>query len=103
MTDNKGRIAMQYRRGSMHVRSNGVLALHAGTFHSLAAELLRSHISKLGHASRFSIMDDEEQKAVLRNVLRKHCRQALRHRLAGTGAIGEMHAHTLYSFLRSRQ
>lgn len=43
-----------------------------GTFHSIANRILRRHAPLLGYRPGFSIMDTDDQKALIRNLVKKH-------------------------------
>ena len=43
---------------------------HLSTFHSLGADILRAHISKLGWKMPFAILDTDDQLGILKNVLK---------------------------------
>ena len=43
---------------------------HLSTFHSLGSEILRAHISKLGWKMPFAIIDNDDQIAIIKNVLK---------------------------------
>ena len=42
-----------------------------GTFHSACARILRRDIEKIGYSRSFTIYDDEDQKSVIREILKK--------------------------------
>lgn len=44
-------------------------ALWAGTFHSIGARILRKHAADLGYTRSFSILDRDDQKAMLKRVI----------------------------------
>lgn len=44
--------------------------LWSGTFHSIANRLLRRHASELGYTSSFSIMDSDDAKTLMKNVIK---------------------------------
>jgi DNA helicase-2/ATP-dependent DNA helicase PcrA len=48
----------------------GAGELWAGTFHAISARLLRVYAERAGVAPRFVIYDDQDQKAVLRRIVR---------------------------------
>ncbi len=43
---------------------------HLSTFHALGADILRTHIGRLGWKMPFAIIDNDDQKAILKNVLK---------------------------------
>ncbi len=43
-----------------------------GTFHSIANRILRRHAELLGYRPGFSIMDTDDQKALVRSLVKKH-------------------------------
>ena len=55
---------MQYVKGS----SNAVPWL--GTFHSISVKFLRRHAEALGYKSNFTILDTEDQKKLIRNIVK---------------------------------
>ena len=46
-------------------------AIHVSTFHSMCVRILRRHIDLLGYDNNFSIYDTDDQKAVMRDVVKK--------------------------------
>ncbi len=55
---------MQYVKGS----SNAVPWL--GTFHSISVKFLRRHAEALGYKSNFTILDSDDQKKLIRNIVK---------------------------------
>ena len=55
---------MQYIRGN----SNAIPWL--GTFHSISVKFLRRHAEALGYKSNFTILDADDQKKLLRNIVK---------------------------------
>ncbi len=55
---------MQYIRGN----SNAIPWL--GTFHSISVKFLRRHAEALGYKSNFTILDADDQKKILRNIVK---------------------------------
>ena len=55
---------MQYIKGS----SNAVPWL--GTFHSISVKFLRRHAEALGYKSNFTILDTDDQKKLIRNIVK---------------------------------
>ena len=55
---------MQFVRGS----SNAVPWL--GTFHSISVKFLRRHAEALGYKSNFTILDTDDQKKLIRNIVK---------------------------------
>jgi DNA helicase-2/ATP-dependent DNA helicase PcrA len=55
---------MQYLKGS----SNAVPWL--GTFHSISVKFLRRHAEALGYKSNFTILDTDDQKKLIRNIVK---------------------------------
>ena len=45
--------------------------LWGGTFHSVANRILRRHADKIGYTSSFTILDSEDQKALLKGVIKE--------------------------------
>ena len=46
--------------------------LWGGTFHAVANRLLRRHAARLGYEPGFTIMDADDQKALMRTLVRQH-------------------------------
>jgi DNA helicase-2/ATP-dependent DNA helicase PcrA len=44
---------------------------HIGTFHSICSRILRREIDKLGYAKNFSILDQQDQLALLKNICKE--------------------------------
>ena len=55
---------MQYVKGSL----NAVPWL--GTFHSISVKFLRKHAEALGYKSNFTILDTDDQKKLIRNIVK---------------------------------
>jgi DNA helicase-2/ATP-dependent DNA helicase PcrA len=55
---------MQYVKGN----SNAIPWL--GTFHSISVKLLRKHAEALGYKSNFTILDTDDQKKLIRNIVK---------------------------------
>ena len=55
---------MQYVKG----KSNSVPWL--GTFHSISVKFLRRHAEALGYKSNFTILDTDDQKKLIRNIVK---------------------------------
>lgn len=55
---------MQYLKGS----SNAIPWL--GTFHSISVKFLRRHAEALGYKSNFTILDTDDQKKLIRNIVK---------------------------------
>ena len=55
---------LQYLKGS----SNAVPWL--GTFHSISVKFLRRHAEALGYKSNFTILDTDDQKKLIRNIVK---------------------------------
>ena len=55
---------MQYLKGS----SKSVSWL--GTFHSISVKFLRRHAEALGYKSNFTILDTDDQKKLIRNIVK---------------------------------
>lgn len=53
------------------IGSGAASPLYLSTFHSLCARLLRRECHKLGFTNRFSICDETDQRAILRDVVRR--------------------------------
>ena len=48
-----------------------ISALWAGTFHSIGARILRKHAEDMGYTRSFSIMDRDDQKAMLKTLIKE--------------------------------
>ena len=55
---------LQYVKGS----SNAIPWL--GTFHSISVKFLRRHAEALGYKSNFTILDTDDQKKLVRNIVK---------------------------------
>ena len=55
---------MQYLKGT----SNAIPWL--GTFHSISVKFLRRHAEALGYKSNFTILDTDDQKKLIRNIVK---------------------------------
>ena len=47
-------------------------AIWGGTFHSIANRILRSHAERLGYRPGFTIIDSDDQKALMRALVKQH-------------------------------
>ena len=47
-------------------------AIWGGTFHSIANRILRSHAERLGYRPGFTIIDNDDQKALMRALVKQH-------------------------------
>ena len=50
----------------------GAGMLWGGTFHSIANRLLRRHAERLGYRPGFSILDSDDQRALMRALVKQH-------------------------------
>ena len=50
--------------------SGDIRALWSGTFHSIGNRILRRHADELGYTSSFSILDRDDQKSVMKQVVK---------------------------------
>ena len=55
----------------LHLPQDQKLSLWAGTFHSLASRLLRIYGEAVGVPRDFSIMDEDDKKALLKNIIKE--------------------------------
>ena len=60
----------------MRERADSLLGMDAGgawimTFHSACVRILRRHIERIGYADSFTIYDTDDQKTVVRQILKK--------------------------------
>ena len=67
---NKAAREMQERVGELTGADAGML--WGGTFHSIANRLLRRYAERLGYRPGFSIFDSDDQKALMKALIRKH-------------------------------
>ena len=44
-----------------------------GTFHSISVKFLRRHAEALGYKSNFTILDTDDQKKLIRNIVKGDC------------------------------
>jgi len=61
--------AREMLRRVEHITSQPTGALWGGTFHALGNRFLRKHAQRIGYASNYSILDEEDQRDVLKVCL----------------------------------
>ncbi len=66
---NKAAKEMQSRVMS-HIKGNSNAVPWLGTFHSISVKFLRKHAEALGYKSNFTILDTEDQKKLIRNIVK---------------------------------
>ena len=66
---NKAAREMQNRVGKI-LNNQEVGLPWLGTFHSICAKILRRHAEALGYKSNFTILDTDDQKKLLRNIVK---------------------------------
>ena len=66
---NKAAKEMQ-SRVMTHIKSNSSAVPWLGTFHSTSVKFLRRHAEALGYKSNFTILDTEDQKKLIRNIVK---------------------------------
>ncbi len=66
---NKAAKEMQ-NRVMTHIRGNSNAVPWLGTFHSISVKFLRRHAEALGYKSNFTILDTEDQKKLIRNIVK---------------------------------
>ena len=66
---NKAAKEMQSRVMS-HLKGNSSSVPWLGTFHSTSVKFLRRHAEALGYKSNFTILDTEDQKKLIRNIVK---------------------------------
>ena len=67
---NKAATEMRERAVALAGRKAGEVTL--STFHAFGAEVLRTHITKLGWPKRFAVADQGDQMAMVRRALKEH-------------------------------
>ncbi len=66
---NKAAKEMQ-SRVMTHIKGNSNAVPWLGTFHSTSVKFLRRHAEALGYKSNFTILDTEDQKKLIRNIVK---------------------------------
>ncbi len=66
---NKAAKEMQ-NRVMQHIRGSSNAIPWLGTFHSISVKLLRRHAEALGYRSNFTIIDTDDQKKLIRNIVK---------------------------------
>ncbi len=66
---NKAAKEMQ-NRVMQHIRGNSNAVPWLGTFHSISVKFLRRHAEALGYKSNFTILDTDDQKKLLRHIVK---------------------------------
>ena len=66
---NKAAKEMQ-NRVMQHIKGNSSSIPWLGTFHSISVKILRRHAEALGYKSNFTILDTDDQKKLLRNIVK---------------------------------
>tara|TARA_B100001248_G_scaffold155549_1_gene117096 strand:+ start:4931 stop:6976 length:2046 start_codon:yes stop_codon:yes gene_type:complete len=66
---NKAAKEMQ-NRVIKHVRGSSNAIPWLGTFHSISVKILRRHAEALGYKSNFTILDTDDQKKLIRNIVK---------------------------------
>ena len=66
---NKAAKEMQ-NRVMQHIRGNSNAVPWLGTFHSISVKFLRRHAEALGYKSNFTILDTDDQKKLIRNIVK---------------------------------
>ena len=64
------RAAREMRERAGAVAGDKVSAIWSGTFHSIAARLLRRYGSRLGYQPSFQILDEEDQKKLIGDIIK---------------------------------
>lgn len=67
---NKAAEEMRERIGKL-TNTRNIENLFAGTFHSLAARILRQHAFKLGYLKNFTIFDEDDSSALIKEVMKE--------------------------------
>ena len=66
---NKAAKEMQ-NRVMQHIKGNSSAVSWLGTFHSISVKFLRRHAEALGYKSNFTILDTDDQKKLIRNIVK---------------------------------
>ncbi len=66
---NKAAKEMQ-NRVLQHIKGSSSSIPWLGTFHSISVKILRRHAEALGYKSNFTILDSDDQKKLLRNIVK---------------------------------
>ncbi len=66
---NKAAKEMQ-NRVMQHLKGSGNAIPWLGTFHSISVKILRRHAEALGYKSNFTIIDTDDQRKLLRNIVK---------------------------------
>ncbi len=66
---NKAAKEMQ-NRVMLHIKGSSNAIPWLGTFHSISVKFLRRHAEALGYKSNFTILDTDDQKKLLRNIIK---------------------------------
>ena len=66
---NKAAKEMQ-NRVMQHIKGSSNSIPWLGTFHSISVKLLRRHAEALGYKSNFTILDTDDQKKLIRNIVK---------------------------------
>ena len=66
---NKAAKEMQ-NRVMQHLKGSGNAIPWLGTFHSISVKILRRHAEALGYKSNFTILDTDDQRKLLRNIVK---------------------------------
>ena len=66
---NKAAKEMQ-NRVMQHIKGNSNAVPWLGTFHSISVKFLRRHAEALNYKSNFTILDTEDQKKLIRNIVK---------------------------------
>ena len=57
-------------RVMQHVKGKSNAVPWLGTFHSISVKVLRRHAEALGYKSNFTILDTDDQKKLIRNIVK---------------------------------
>ena len=66
---NKAAKEMQ-NRVMQHIKGSSNAVPWLGTFHSISVKILRRHAEALGYKSNFTIIDTDDQKKLIRNIVK---------------------------------
>ena len=59
-----------HNRVIQYVKGNSNAVPWLGTFHSISVKFLRRHAEALGYKSNFTILDTDDQKKLIRNIVK---------------------------------
>ena len=63
--------AQEMKTRVVELVSHDISGISIGTFHSISAQLLRKNISRIGYTNDFTIYDQQDSKAVVKQVIKE--------------------------------